>query len=255
MAQQLDNLGLFGRALVGALALGCGGRAPSEAAPPNTEGGSLIGGQAAGNDFARSAADTDDTRAEPLVAPGMPEPSQLPPRTGGSVRLQSSGLGLERSVYVVTSPLGTTLELVEAGERICVRGELAPVPDGDYPNYWGGEVGVALVANVMEIPSQAEALRTSGFAFRLQGTLPPIVRFRVGAAAEVPYYSQYCDHVGLETGARIEVPLDALTYECWNIGGAAFPMASGAALISWQVPASPETAGPFDFCIEAIDAL
>jgi hypothetical protein len=51
------------------------------------------------------------------------------------------------------------------------------------------------------------------------------------------------------------MPRAALTYECWVSGGNAFPGASGATRISWQIPANEFTTGAFDFCIDDIWAL
>lgn len=136
-----------------------------------------------------------------------------------------------------------------------MRGQQAPVPNGDYPNYWGAEVGFVLVSSLTEATPPAEAINTRGFAFTLQGALPALIRFRVGSAGEVPLYSQYCQHVDMNTGVRIEVPLDSLTYECWNGDGEAFPANAGATLMAWQIPANESTSGSFDFCIEDIQTL
>jgi hypothetical protein len=179
----------------------------------------------------------------------------MPRFNGEAIRVGSGEGGVEALLYVETSPLGTTLELAPASGGICVRGQLAPVPNGDYPNYWGAEVGLSLTSSLAEEALPGEALDTRGFAFRLEGALPPVLRFRVGAVGEVPRFSQFCQHVALVTGVRIEIPLDALIRECWNTTGEPFPEGSGATLMGWQVPADGVSEGPFDFCIEDIQTL
>lgn len=234
-------------ALVGCLMNGCGGRTEGDAA-------ATIGEQEDQRALTGTATSPSRPRANDAT-PVVPDPMEPTRRTGEALAFGPSGSNADATIYVETSPLGTTLELVETSGRLCVRGELAPVPDGDYPNYWGGEVGLELVSNVREVAPTTEGLSVAGFAFRLEGLLPPILRFRVGAAGEVPLFSQYCQHVPLNTGTRIEVTLEELASECWNGGGLAFPDASRAALLSWQVPANESTVEAFDFCIEAIEAL
>jgi hypothetical protein len=167
-----------------------------------------------------------------------------------------SGGDIDAALFLAQSPLGTALELVEASERICVGGEIAPVPDGDYANYWGGEVGLVLASSPpTDVAPPGDGLDTPGFGFRLEGTLPPQLRLRAGATGEVPVYSQYCQEVAQSVGANIEMALGSLTFECWSNGGAPYPGASSATLVSWQIPANAEFGAHFDFCIEDIHAL
>lgn len=235
-------------ALSACLVTACGGRAESDAAVMSTQRNNpgtlpaitVVQGSIIDDDGVQGTADVEDVQVR---SPGLP------------LRIESSeGSGVP-SVYVERSSLGTTLELVEANQRICVRGQLAPVPNGDYPNYWGGEVGLALVSNPREQVDLNEGMSTRGFAFRLEGVLPPLIRFRAGASGEVPLLSQYCVHVPLKTGTRIEVTLDELTVECWNGAGTSFPDAARAALVSWQIPANETTVETFDFCIDGIESL
>ena len=231
------------------LATNAGATTPAATAPGIEEPG------------ARDSAASDDG-ASPEPAPSAIDPDALPVRlTGHEIRVDALDSDVDAKVFVAPvfvaqSALGTTLELVEATERVCVRGQLAPVPGDDFANYWGAEVGLMLAPNPLEETPSDEALSTPGFRFTLTGTLPPMLRFRVGAAGEVPVYSQYCEHVALEAGTPIAIGLDALRDECWLEGGGPFPASTGATLISWQIPASPEIAAtPFDFCIEGIAPL
>lgn len=253
-------------ALAGALAVGCGGDAsPDDGADEGSTRQEASGSESAAPGGVSGA---DPAPAAPLQAiliidgpaPGpapAPDPAANPVQlTTDTVRLGVNGGEVDATLFLARSPEGTTLELIETGERICVRGELTPVPGGDFANYWGGEVGLLLASSPpMDVAPPGDGLDTPGFGFRLEGTLPPQLRLRVGAAGEVPVYSQYCQDVVASVGSSIEVALESLTFECWVYGGARYPGASSATLVSWQIPALPEIAGPFDFCIEDIHAL
>jgi hypothetical protein len=256
-------------ALAVALAIGCGGNVSPE--PVATDGADWARQEADGSESAApgggvSGADPAPSGPLPVGVPVNPPPapddaapasaSNPVQLTTETVRLGASGSDVDATLFLAQSPLGTTLELVEASERICVRGEVAPVPDGDFANYWGGEVGLVLTSSApTDVAPPGDGLDTPGFGFRLEGTLPPQLRLRVGAAGEVPVYSQYCQEVVQSVGSNIEMALEALTFECWVVGGARYPGASSATLVSWQIPALPELAGAFDFCIEDVHAL
>jgi hypothetical protein len=253
-------------ALAGALALGCGGDAsPDEAADEGSTRQAASGSESAAPGGVSGA---DPAPAVPLQdilivdgpAPGpapAPDPASNPVQlTTDTVRLGMNGGEVDATLFLARSPQGTTLELIETGERICVRGGLAPVPDGDYPNYWGGEVGLLLASTPpTDVAPPGAGLETAGFGFRLDGALPPQLRLRVGAAGEVAIYSQYCQDVVASLGSNIEIALESLTFECWVSGGARYPGASSATLVSWQIPANQEVGASFDFCIDDIHAL
>jgi hypothetical protein len=248
-------------ALAGALAIGCGGNAsPDDGADDSTR--QAASGSESAAPGGVSGADPAPAAPPPAIliidepAPA-PAPASNPVQlTTDTVRLGVNGGEVDATLFLARSPQGTTLELIETGERICVRGELAPVPGGDFANYWGGEVGLVLASSPpTDVAPPGDGLDTPGFGFRLEGTLPPQLRLRVGAAGEVPVYSQYCQDVVASVGSSIEIALESLTFECWVYGGARYPGASSATLVSWQIPALPEIAGPFDFCIEDIHAL
>jgi len=256
---------LAGGVLLGGVLVGCGGRtlsdeeqlpskeqesnaapatSPSSVAPSNPVAPSISG---AITIPILSDSDTTGGFEAPPFLPREPVPPGLPIEW-------SDGGGLP-SVYMAKSPLGTTLEIVEVSERICVRGQLAPVPDGDYPNYWGGEVGLDFVEDAEQQAALGDGLVASGFSFRLTGAVPALLRLRVGAAGEIPVSSQYCTHVPVDTEIQTAVFLDELAYECWNGSSQPFPAAAGATLLSWQIPANEVTTQAFDFCIEQIEKL
>lgn len=258
-------------ALAGALAIGCGGNADAEPAAEADHGGAPPQQRASSEASEAEAAGAltlpgigvdpaPPNDASPLPLPDMaparaPQPTSVQ-LTSDTVLVPASGGDIEATLFLARSPQGTLLELVEASERICVRGSLAPVPGNDFPNYWGGEVGLILSSSSpTDVASSGEGLSAPGFAFRLEGALPPLLRFRAGAAGEVPLTSQYCQEVVPDVGSSIEISLAALTYECWLYGGAPYPSAAGATLVSWQMPASVELGSVFDFCIEDIRAL
>lgn len=249
---------LLALAPTGTVLGGCGGHAATE---PSDDSSSAMGNEAlAGAEPAAGIlppAPIDDGSAPSQhVPPSEPAHDELPSELiGQAIRVSPSEPGSEASLFVEVSPLGTSLEVREARERICVQGEVGVVPNGDYANYWGGEVGLALVADPTTAASDTEALHARGFAFALTGVLPPELRLRVGASGEVPLYSQYCEHVPLRTGEPIRLDLRELTYECWNADGQPFPAAAGATLVSWQIPANEWSSGSFDFCIADILAL
>jgi len=256
-AVRLEGIGKV-LALAGALAIGCGGNTSPGPEAADGADSTVDGSESAGPVGALSAADPAPSPL-PVGAPddAPPAPASDPVQlTTQTVRLGASGGDIDAALFLAQSPQGTTLELIEASERICVRGSLAPLPGNDYANYWGGEVGLVLASSPpTDVAPPGAGLDTPGFGFRLEGALPPQLRLRVGAAGEVPVYSQYCQNVIQSVGASIEIALDSLTFECWSYGGARFPDASSATLVSWQIPASAETGGPFDFCIEDIHAL
>lgn len=267
-AVRLDGVGRA-LALAGFLAIGCGGNTSPE--PVATDDADSTRQEADGTESAAPGGGLSGADPAPPVplpvdasidAPPAPDDTASDPGsnpvqlTTETVRLGVSGGDVDAALFLAQSPLGTTLELVEASERICVRGEVAPVPDGDYPNYWGGEVGLMLASSApTDVAPPGDGLDTPGFGFRLEGTLPPQLRLRVGAAGEVPVFSQYCQEVEQSVGASVEIALGSLTFECWSIGGAPYPGASSATLVSWQIPANAEFGAPFDFCIEDIHAL
>ncbi|HTV23890.1 MAG TPA: hypothetical protein VMG12_34605 [Polyangiaceae bacterium] len=264
--------------LAAAVAIGCGGS--SAAGGDGAEGADDQGGGASPESIgitlpgpAPSGVDPAPSGVNPTAPAGLPvndgaggEPDPTPPvdpidadpvqLTSETVTVTSANSELQATLFLARSPLGTRLELVEAGERICVRGELAAVPDNDFANYWGGEVGLMLTSSpATDMASPGDGLATPGFGFRLEGELPEQVRLRVAAAGEVPLFSQYCRDVADGVGTSIEVALDSLTQECWLNGGAPYPAAASATLVSWQLPANPGSSRGFDFCIEDIHAL
>jgi hypothetical protein len=252
-------------ALASLAALGCGGsgaRAPLDDAAD--QAGSDTGENAAGPGIEPAPATPAAPTAEGIgagpdeLAPGTPT-SPLPTEvqlTSDSVQVGDGEGLLAKPLFIARSPLGTRLELLEASDRICVRGALTAVPDGDYTNYWGGEVGLILGASpASDVAPPDDGLRARGFSFRLVGEAPLQLRLRVAAAGEVPLTSQYCQDVPTNGGASIEVELQSLTFECWGSAGAAYPAQASATLVSWQIPAAPEQASSFDFCIEEIRAI
>jgi hypothetical protein len=266
-AVRLEGIGKV-LALAGALAIGCGGNASPEPVVTDSAGSTRqeTGGSESAAPGGVSGADPAPAAPLPVGVPAntppasddaAPDPGSNPVQlTTETVRLGVSGGDVDATLFLAQSPLGTTLELVEASEGICVRGDLAPVPNGDFANYWGGEVGLLLASSApTDVAPPGDGLDALGFGFRLEGTLPPQLRLRVGAAGEVPVYSQYCQDVVQSVGANIEMALDSLAFECWIYGGALYPGASSATLVSWQIPALPEVGGAFDFCIEDIHAL
>lgn len=244
-------------------------------------GGSSASGQSADGSLEETALDEQQAGVDPagvtLPGPSAPQPSEgaitappgpspdvalLPPQetivqlTSETVQVRAAGDAISHPVFLARSPLGSQLELVEASERVCVRGELAVVPNGDYANYWGGEVGLVLGSSpATDVALPDEGLATHGFSFRLAGELPPQLRLRVAATGEVPLTSQYCQAIPTNTDADIEMELRALTFECWVPDGAPFPGDASATLVSWQLPANEVAASAFDFCIEDIRAL
>jgi len=257
--------------LAGALATGCGGQSsPDDVADTaDTREAEAAGGEVFAGDTPAPAAPGGIDPAPPnLTGPstpdqpieGPPPPDPLPSvvevSSDATTAFQWGG-GIESGrFFTARGALGTTLELLEADDRLCVRGQLAPVPDGDYGNYWGAEVGIILGASDPdEVVLPSDGLDAVGFVFRLSGELPPQLRFRVGASGADPLTSQYCQDVSVTADGGREVSRDGLTLECWNYGGPPFPEGATAALVSWQIPASPESYQAYDFCIEDISAM
>jgi len=242
-------------ALAGVLATGCGG----QSSPEDSRSGDLQGSEAPAPEVSGIDPPVQGTSQQPT--PVLDGPASLPPEASGVevttdvVQLASAAGTTRARLFTARSPM-TTLEVIEAGERLCVRGQLLPVPDGDYANYWGAEVGLILGSGApTDVAPAGAGLAAAGFGFRLEGDLPPQLRLRVGAAGEVPANSQYCQNVDVAQPGEREVSLASLTFECWAVDGAPFPGAASATLVSWQIPASEATGDPFDFCVEDIHAL
>lgn len=246
----------------------CGGNSAAGGSPDErADETSELGQQPAGNEPAPGIEPPGPSPAQPRGAIGAPaEPAAdgvpLPPQetivqlTSETARVGAGDEVTTHPLFVARSPLGTQLELVEASERICVRGELALVPNADYANFWGGEVGLILGSSpATDVAPPGEGLATPGFSFRLAGELPPQLRLRVAASGEAPLTSQYCQTVPANTDASIEMALQSLSFECWLPDGAQFPADASATLVSWQIPANEGAASAFDFCIEDIRAL
>jgi hypothetical protein len=254
-------------ALASVLGVGCGGHSASGESvdegsnelglSPESVGDDVSGVEPASDNPAPSqgAITAPPDGPSPAGEPLPPQPTEV--QVTSDTVLVGAGEGLLSSpLFIARSALGTTLEVVEASDRICVRGGLAAVPDGDYANYWGGEVGLVLGSSPpADVAPLGEGLEALGFTFRLSGALPPQLRLRVGAAGEVPLSSQYCQNVPMNTGGSVEIAVGSLTFECWLPDGAPYPAGASATLVSWQIPANTETSSEFDFCIEDIQAL
>jgi hypothetical protein len=165
-------------------------------------------------------------------------------------------------VYTVQSPLGTRLELLmDRSAELCLRGSEAPVPNGDYSNYWGVELTLELNqardgsgAALAWDPAPGKVI---GLAFRTTGAaLPGALTVRAQPTGTDAATQSFCHDVDVSTGPRYEVRWDEIRLSCFDAPNGQ-PISDYPTLqtLTWTIPASETQAYSFDFCITDLQPL
>ena len=149
----------------------------------------------------------------------------------------------------------STLEVSFSRGDICLEGETAEVPDGEFGTYWGARVSFNLCQDESGNPraldecldsSRVDAL--AGFAMTLEGSLPWLVSIQF-------------EEVDRDTPASIWLrkggEVFALLSDATDPFDAQAPLIDPAKLQSVVIRAAGTTDGPqsFDFCIDEFRAL
>jgi len=195
--------------------------------------------------------------------------------------------GIRGGAFLARSALGNTVTVGNTPGEICISGNLEEVPNGNYGQYWGVEVGFNLNqvspggvtpdpadagadaaapvadaaapgdAAVVPAPDRAEPWQTGrviGFSYVIEGSTINLIRFKALPAGydRSLEASVYCKTVNATSGTAENSLFTEMTQYCWSPGNPLLPVSGGLDNISWQLPAdvAPAGARPFDFCLK-----
>jgi len=198
--------------------------------------------------------------------------------------------GIRGGAFLARSALGNTIEIADTPGEICISGLLEEVPNGNYGQYWGVEIGF----NLNQLPAAAAATdagadaaapsgdagadaaapegdagavppdqagpwlpgQVIGFSYVIEGPTINLVRFKAlpngyDSALES---SVYCKTVAATSGVAESSLFGEMTQYCWSDGNPVLPLNRGLDNISWQLPADVAPAGlrPFDWCLKEL---
>ena len=179
--------------------------------------------------------------------------------------------------FLARSPLGNTITVGDEPGKICIQGNLDEVPNGNYSQYWGVEVGFNLNQNSPDDgaggeagspgaagaggvgPDSAEAWlpgNVLGFSFVIEGPTIDLIRFKALPVGYDPALesSVFCKTVVATSGGVNDALFSQMKQYCWNTTpNLPLPTASGLANLSWQLPADVAVgARPFDWCLSEL---
>ncbi len=190
------------------------------------------------------------------------EPLQI---VDGVISPDSNPFGIHASLFSITSPLGTQLEVTEDTGALCVRGRAEPVLDGDFASRWGGLWGLQFVTEELASPDAGSPVllpqpwdlaggQVAGFAFTLSGPSIPPLRLQALPAGADPSVETFCVSLPPLSGSPQQVPFSALDRSCWE--GLDDPMPTHSLLnLAWMVPADTAVTHVFDVCVSDLRPL
>jgi hypothetical protein len=185
--------------------------------------------------------------------------------------------GIRGGGFLARSPLGNTITVGDDVGEICIQGNLEEVPNGDYSQYWGVEVGFNLNQTALDdgaggaggADGAAGAGGSDGtdvaepwlpgsvigFSFVIEGPTIDLIRFKSLPSGYDPALeaSVFCRTVVATSGQVNDALFTQMIQYCWNATGTPLPTAAGLANISWQLPADVAVgARPFDWCLKEL---
>lgn len=101
--------------------------------------------------------------------------------------------------------------------------------------------------------SNPHGIQAVVYADALEGSsIPETLRFRTAdGAGDTGVDFHDCRPFAASSGDTLEMPFDALDFQCWM--GTDAPFASESALvIAWSIPSDPFSSHPFDFCVKDV---
>ena len=269
---------------------GCTGKSSNEGqgsageSSGGSSGSGAIGGGATGGSAAGRAGSggTGGSAGASLrrgdVIPFVPGSGEVPYGLG------ENPYGLRGGGFLARSALGNTIAIGDEEGQVCITGNLEEVPNGDYANYWGVEVGFNLnqtspddgAAGAAGADGAAGAAGADGaggnggdvaepwmpgsvvgFSFVIEGPTIDLIRFKALPSGYDPALesSVFCKTVMATSGDPNDVPFAQMIQYCWNPTGTPLPLAAGLANISWQLPADVGVTRPFDWCVRDLRPL
>jgi hypothetical protein len=237
-------------------------------------GGGGSGGKAGSGGASGGGAGAPFTRGE--IIEFLPGTGDVPYVLG------ENPYGIHGGGFLARAANGNTITVGDDDGKICIQGELEPVPNNDYSGYWGVEIGFNLNQNAPDDgaggeggadgaggaggeggapPDVAEPWHPGnvvGFSFVIEGPTIDAIRFKslpagYDAALES---SVFCNPVSAATGEPNDVPLTQMVQYCWSGSqNLKLPTAAGLSNIAWQLPAEVGVTRPFDWCLKDLRPL
>jgi len=269
------------------------GRPESAIAPVGAAGaGGAPGASSAGSGGTAGSAGAGGAPATPAPMLNLGEPLELIAGTGDvPYAIGPNPYGIRGGGFLARSALGNTITVREEPGQICISGSLEEVPNGNYGQYWGVEIGFNLnqgAAGATPAPSEglpaapavpladagsdagdaggssapAEVARpwlpgeVIGFSFVIEGPTINLIRFKGLPAGydSALESSVFCKTIEATSGSQQSALFSEMTQYCWSSQDVPIPAAAGLANISWQLPADVAPAGvrPFDWCLKEL---
>jgi hypothetical protein len=207
--------------------------------------------------------------------------------------------GISGGVILAQSTMQVPAVRAHRAGALCMSGTTATVLNDDYTTYWGAELSMDLLLGPPEgaAPVVADAGADAGtvpferkpfplgdivgFSYVVTGNgvagagIPASNEFRFKAlpVGSDPALDTYCSEPTVTSGAVTNVPLSAVTWQCWQTGNVSLAedpiniiATAGATLtqrpnprqlqtISWQVASTITAPIEFDLCISDIKPL
>ncbi len=208
---------------------------------------------------------------------------ELVPGTGDvPYAIGDNPYGIHGNGFLARSALGNTISLGNDEGKICIEGSLEPVPNGNYSQYWGVEIGFNLNQNApddgaggaggeggangsggeggagADIAEPWLPGSVVGFSFVIEGPTIDVIRFKSLPAGYDPALesSVFCNTVTAASGEVNDVEFTQMIQYCWNTTpNLKLPTAAGLANISWQLPAEVGVTRPFAWCLRDLRPL
>lgn len=233
--------------------------------------GATAGGGGSGGKSAAGAGGASFVRGD--VIEFVPGAGEVPYSLG------DNPYGIRGGGFLARSSSGNTITVGDDAGKICISGTLDEVPNGNYSQYWGVEVGFNLNQTAPDDgaggeggvggaagaggagPDLAEPWLPGsviGFSFVIEGRAIDLVRFKSLPAGYDPALesSVFCKSVTATSGGVNDALFSQMTQYCWNTGpNLALPTAAGLANLSWQLPADVGVVRPFDWCLSELRPL
>jgi hypothetical protein len=285
------GLGL-GLALAAGSSLACSdeGSLPRAAAGTAGQVGVSGSGGSAGAGGAAGAAGSGGSAGASQVALTLGDELELVPAAGEvPYAIGDNPHGIRGGAFLARSPLGNSITIADRPGEICISGSVDEVPNGNYNQYWGVELGFNLnqqatganppdavdagldagtdasadaassndaAAPAPDVAGPWQIGRVIGFSYVIEGPTINLVRFKAlpaGYDRELEA-SVYCKTVNATSGSPENSLFTEMTQYCWSEGNPQLPTSGGLDNISWQLPADVAPAGQraFEWCLKSL---
>jgi hypothetical protein len=189
--------------------------------------------------------------------------------------------GIHGGGFLARSINGNTITVGNEAGKICISGTLEAVPDGNYGQYWGVEIGFnlnqAAAPSAGASPADAGAdagadaappvdaaaaapdvvaswypVGLIGFSYVIEGPTLNLVRFKsLPAGFDSSLESSvYCKELTPVSGREEDSLFTDMRQYCWHDPPTMLlPIENSLANISWQLPADVGGPRPFEWCL------